>query len=147
MYCAEADASLRSKLLNLPCDVWSIHHVKPQQEKLARLNWFNEFHKPPSSGLRLRVAPLCLQLIVHAVSLTAQTVAAARSNDIDREPVLVRLGKGEVQRNTCHQLISFLCPLHNDVSLGMVHVVRTSFTTEAHILIRFHQYAGYPAKL
>ncbi len=130
---------LRMKLLGLPDSVFEVGTKQPRKENKKRLEAFKSWYNEPDSDKHLRRASLCLCLTLHATSITAQKG--------DGVPMLVRLGRGEVQQKTAQQLSSMLPALGADRKLDVPEVVAALLATECHILHRFEMYKRYPTKL
>ena len=59
----------------------------------------------------------------------------------------MRLGQGEVQKQTAEHLAKLWCLLHSDPALPLTDTVVALLATEVHILIRFATYKRFLAKL
>jgi hypothetical protein len=134
---------LRMRLLGIPDVVFQVSSVQPRKENQKRLDAFRRFHNDLESDQKLRIAALSLQLTLHATSITAQK----QSNDVDREPSLLRLGKGEVQDKTSKHLVSLVPLLQADPQLDVGRALFSLMTTESHLLMRFHAYTEFPTAL
>ena len=132
---------LRYRLMALPDAVFSVSSVRPQPENQKRLHGFRQFISSPECDQELRISSLSLQLTLHATSITAQT------RDPEKEPVLVRLGKAEVQIKTSNHFALLLDRLHLDPVLDVGRPLISLMRTEAAILIRFAWYTGFPNRL
>ncbi len=130
---------LRMKLLGVPDSVFQVGTKQPRKENKKRLVAFKAWYNDPESDKELRRASLCLCLTLHATSITAQKR--------DGVPMLVRLGRGEVQEKTAQQLSRMLPALGADPRLDIPEVVAALFATECHILHRFEMYNQFPTKL
>ena len=94
-------ALLCCKLLALPVCIWSVLQGRIREENAKRLTRFRSFYDSEDAGGRLRRAGLCLQLTRIAVSLSSQTRKGQdTSPEIDSVPLMVRIGRGDVQRRT-----------------------------------------------
>ena len=92
-------------------------------------------------GGELRVAALGLQVAMHATNITSQIHSASA-------PVLVRLGREEVQKKTAQQVTALVPMLHDvDPGLDPIHALIGLLTTLGHIFIRFSEYKTFPTQL
>lgn len=76
------------------------------------------------------------------MSLTAQN----SEKKTGREPLLVRLGRGEVQERTWRRFADFLPRLHHDPLMDCSSCLQQLVLTKMHIIIRFDEFLAYPTK-
>ena len=111
-----------------------------------RLSGFKNWLQSPEAAGNLRVACLCLQLTQFATNISSQ-----KRNNFQREmqvePTLVRLGRGEVQVRTSELLSSLLVRLHEDSALDIVQAVDSLLLTQIHIVARYNALYQYPTAL
>ncbi|CAE7261612.1 unnamed protein product [Symbiodinium microadriaticum] len=131
---------LTLKLLGLPLSLFQLSFTRPQLQNGKRLQKFQAFMRAPETDHRLRKAALCLQLTLHATALTAQKVQTTEC------PLLVRLGKREVQEKTSLHFQRLVRLLPTDPVLDIVDVLQSLLLTECHLIIRFGRYCQYPTR-
>jgi hypothetical protein len=127
-------------LLGIPGKVFHLNAKTAMPDNVKRLKKVHEFFACPQTPMDLRKASLCLQLTLHAVSMTAQTVAKEQES----RPLIVRLSQGEVQKHTSAHLARLAPLLQNDPDLDVLDAILALWTTEGHIVIRFAIYQAYP---
>ena len=135
-------ALLRMILLGLPVTIFSAGALGMETDNSKRLKAVRAFYSDPATPKLLRRVCLCLRLTMFATSLTAK-----KSKNIDAVPVLVRLGRGEVQERTSQLLVEMLPLLPNDTVLDLTDTFTSLLLTQAHLVIRFDLYLKYPTRL
>ena len=139
---------LRAKLLDIPVDCFALHTVHPHKENSKRLAKFRAFYIGDDSDQPLRIASLCLQLTEHAVSITAQKHNSDRGGRaVPSVPILVRLGRREIQVKTATDLQRILLNLHVDPHLDVIKAVVSLLTTSVHLFARFEIYSEFPTQI
>ena len=113
------------------------------QENGKRLKSFIEWYKSGAAEEQLRRCCLCLRLSLLAVRITAQKPKGTGPRSV---PLLVRLGKGEVQTRVFQELLIILNLVHTDENLP-ADTVPSLLETTIHILVRFYAWYCYPAAL
>ena len=111
-----------------------------------RLSGFKNWLQSPETAGRLRVACLCLQLTQFATNISSQKRDSFQQQ-VQVEPTLVRLGRGEVQLRTSELLSSLLGRLHEDSALDLVQAVDSLLLTQIHIVARYNALCQYPTAL
>ena len=132
----------RAKLLGLPGSIFTLRTVKPQMINQKRIKNVQSYYNAIASDGEVREAALCLQLTLHITNITAKT----RLGD-GAEPLLVRLGNGEVQRKACADCERLLPLLDADPQLNQSTALPRLLTTLGHTLIRFEEFNRYPTAL
>ena len=127
------------RLLGVPVSVFTLDTKAPYPANQKRLDGFKEWYTAADADKDLRRAALALQLTLHATSITAP-----QKGDV---PMLVRLGRGEVQKKTSDDLCRILPLLGTDLVLDIAATVVSLLSTECHILARFGEYNKYPTRL
>jgi hypothetical protein len=135
-------ALLRMILLGLPVTIFSAGALGMETDNSKRLKAVRAFYTDPTTPKLLRRVCLCLRLTMFATSLTAK-----KSKSTDAVPVLVRLGRGEVQERTSQLLVEMLPLLPNDTVLDLTDTFTSLLLTQAHLVIRFDLYLKYPTRL
>jgi hypothetical protein len=129
-------------LLGLPVTILSAGALGMESDNSKRLKAVRAFYIHPATPILLRRVCLCLRLTMFATSLTAK-----KSKTIDSVPVLVRLGRGEVQERTSKLFVEMLPLLPNDSVLDLTDTFTSLLLTQAHLVIRFDLYLKYPTRL
>ena len=137
------NALLRALLLNIPADIFAVTKTKPQEENSRRLTAFRAYFTAAEEAQKLRSACLSLQLTFHATSIASQESA----NHQNKEPTLVRLGKGEVQQQTSTHFRDILHKLPLDEELDIDSALFSLLTTQVTIILRFDWYQDFPTRL
>ena len=132
----------RSRLIGLPVDIFSTQ-VALREAGQQRLTGFKRWYKSDAAAPRLCVAALSLRVTLHAVNITAQKPHADRGD----VPMLVRLGRREVQQKACRDVSHVLQHLHLDAALPQAAAVKGIMTTLTHLLIRFEAYQAFPTRI
>ncbi|CAK0814231.1 unnamed protein product, partial [Prorocentrum cordatum] len=132
---------LRMKLIGLPSSVFTLQTIKPRAENQTRLRKFREWYDAPATVGDLKRASLCLQLTGIATSISAQKQSG------DREPTLVRLGRGEVQERVSARLGELIPLLAQDACLDCAGALADLLRTASHVVGRFDEYQTYPTEL
>ena len=132
---------LRMKLLGVPSSIFTAGAMV-ETESSKRIAAVKAFYDHDGTPQLLKKACLCLRLTLFATSLTAQTNSTSK-----REPVMVRLGRGEVQSRTSALFVQIVKDLDNDPDLDRTDALAGLLITQAHICIRFDQYSHYPTRL
>ena len=83
-----------------------------------------------------------LRFTTYAVSLSSQ-----KQDGPDDVPILVRLGRGDVQTKTCKLLCEIVGELILDPRLDAAAALLHLFVTESHIISRYGTYAQFPTGL
>jgi hypothetical protein len=135
-------ALLRMLLLGLPADVFSAGLLGLETESSKRLQAVKAFYSHPGTPKLLRRVCLCLRLTMFATSLAAKK--KHRNADV---PVIVALGRGEVQERTANLFATIVPLLTNDPVLDAADAFRALLLTLTHLVIRFDMYLRYPTKL
>jgi virulence-associated protein VagC len=134
-------ALLRMVLLGLPADVFSAGLLGLETESSKWLQAVKAFYTLPDTPKLLRRVCLCLQLTMFATSL------AAKKKHKDEVPVIVALGRGEVQERTADLFATIVPLLTSDPVLDASDAFRALLLTQTHLVIRFDMYLRYPTKL
>ena len=92
------------KLLALPSCIFSLNTSRIREENGKRLQRFKAFYDGDSADQLLRRSGLCLQLTHLAVSISSKE--SKHSSGEDALPLLVRIGRAEVQRRTSQRHLS-----------------------------------------
>ena len=129
-------ALLRMFLLELPVDILSVGLLNCEGDQSKRLTAVRSFYQRPDSPGILRRICLCLRLTIFATSLTAQKGASEKQ----RDPLLVRLGRGEVQKRTSALFRDIVQRLPDDPDVDQLSTFNSLLLTESHIIIRFGLY-------
>jgi len=132
------------KLLGIPTDIFTAGVLAVEQESSRRLAAVRAFYDHAHTPQLLRRACLCLRLTLFSTSITAQK---SSSDEPQREPTMVRLGRREVQARTCQLFCDMVNSLANDPDLDPDDAIAGLLITQAHIVIRFDQYARFPTSL
>ena len=127
------------RLLGVPVNVFTLDTKAPYPANQKRLDGFKEWYTAADTDKDLRRAAIALQLTLHATSITAQ-----KKGDV---PMLVRLGRGEVQKKTSDDLCRVLPLLGTDLVLDIYATVVSLMYTECHIIARFGEYNKHPTRL
>jgi orotate phosphoribosyltransferase len=78
----------------------------------------------------------------------ATSLAAKKKNKgADVVPVIVALGRGEVQERTADLFATLVPLLTSDPVLDAADAFRALLLTQTHLVIRFGMYLRYPTKL
>ena len=101
------------------------------------------FYESRGAEQRLKKVALCLRLTDVALAITA----AKHENRQGREPTIVRLSRGDVQRAASTQVTTVLALLHTDVHLDVTDVLTGLLTTHGHLVVRFDDYAKWPFRM
>ena len=134
------DRMLMAVFLGMPSEVLRLRTTAPRAKNSKRLESVRKFLASPECVQLLRRTCLCLQLTGIATSITGQTV-------IGQDPMLVRLGRAEVQEKVCERL-SLICKhLHLDSQLDAGAATGALLATACEICLRFAQYLQYPVRL
>ena len=144
----------RWKLLDLPAaDVLQTgaQQRANNQKRIARVRKYLEAE---DARFQLALACLCLRLTSLATSITGQKNRRGASDSaVDAQagvcvPLMVRLARGDVSERTARELTSILQALRHDATLTprLGEVVTRLFTTAGQVILRFSQYAEYPAR-
>lgn len=133
---------LRMKLLGVPSSIFTSGVLAVENESSKRIAAVKAFYDGAGTPQLLKKACLCLRLTLYATSLTAQTNSSSK-----REPVMVRLGRGEIQARTSELFVQIVRDLDNDPELNRSDTLSGLLITQAHICIRFDQYKRYPTRL
>lgn len=136
------NALVLMKILQLPASVFRLAWTRARENNQRRLKSFHAWFSNEDSEGHLRTASLCLQLTTHAVALTAIKSETAANED----PLLVRLGKGEVQDKTMLHFWKLLGLLPLDPVLRLADTLEALLNTQCHLLIRFDKYKEFPTK-
>ena len=143
----------RWKLLDLPvADVLQTGVQKPRASNQKRISRVRRFLEDENARFLLALACLCLRLTSLATSITGQknrrTSGEAPEMDV-REPLLVRLARGDVTQRAALELTCIFRALRHDAALTprLGEVVTRLLTTAGQIVLRFSQYAEYPARV
>ena len=135
---------LMTQLLGLDVTkIFKVTRVRPQKENIQRLSRFLDFMRTSAADGSLRRIGLCLQLTMHATSITAQK--SSRSSG--KPPTILRLARGEVQEKTSADLCRIVTLLDRDPHLDVDATLRSLMLTEGHIIMRFEIYNKYPYRL
>jgi len=124
------------KLLNMPSSLFTAGVLATESDSSKRIVAVKAFYEHPQTPQLLRRACLCLRLTLFAVSLTAQK----SSIDKPREPIMVRLGRGEVETRTATLFTEIVRSLPNDPELDRDDALCGLLLTQAHTVIRFNQH-------
>lgn len=130
-------------LLQIPKHIFEVCQSRPREQNIKRLQRVAKFFSDAKSSHDLRKAALCLQLTLHAVSMTSKTATRRECEP----PLIVLLADGKVQKQTSLTLQQLIPKLTLDPSLNFMDVLLGLLTTEGHIIIRFSAYNAYPFKL
>jgi hypothetical protein len=136
-------ALLRMVLLGLPADVFSAGLLGLETESSKRLQAVKAFYSLPDTPKLLRRVCLCLRLTMFATSLAAKK----KNKGADVVPVIVALGRGEVQERTADLFATLVPLLTSDPVLDAADAFRALLLTQTHLVIRFGMYLRYPTKL
>ena len=117
--------------------------MNPEADNGKRLKAVKAFYSDPTSSIAVRKQVLCLRLTLFATSITAQKKKASD----DKDPILVRLGKREIQKRTSLLLADILQRLRDDPALDIGKTVLALLLTESHLIIRFDIYSRFPTRL
>ena len=131
-------------LLGFQSDIFSVGMMNAEAENSKRLQLVRAFYDNPQSPSVVRRQCLCLRLTWYASSLTAQKRKEPHN---DKEPMLVRLGRGHVQAKTSALLVDIVSRLSDDSFLQITETLLALLLTEAHLVIRFDMYSRYPTAL
>ena len=145
----------RWKLFNLPAtDVLQTGVKKQRATSHKRIMRVRGYLEAPGTHFQLAVACLCLRLTSLVTSITGQknrgrSSGSPETGHEDRHPLMVRLARGDVSARASAELVSIFKALHNDATLTpcLGKVITRLLTTAAHVLLRFSQYAEYPARV
>ena len=127
---------LRTCLLGLT-GVFQVSTRAPQQENIKRLQRVRTFFADVANIQLLKRAALCLRLSTLAVNISS----SKSKSDV---PILVRLGRQEVQRKTCEELFEIVAAIGFDPDLSTTPAIAQLLLTQLHIFIRFSEYDDYP---
>ena len=130
-------------LLRLPVRILSVGALNPEPNSAARVRAVRAYYESPGAQTEVRRVALSLRLTLFATSITAQKPNSKNQ----REPTMVRLGRREVQVRTSSLLADILPKLGNDPILDLNATFLGLLLTEAHLVIRFDQYARYSSAL
>lgn len=139
-------ALLRMFLLGLPSEVLSVGAMNPEAESSKRLKAVKSFYEHPSTPVVLRQQCLSLRLTLFATSLTAQKRRSCADKP-DKEPMLVRLAKKEVQERSSALFADIVSRIDDDPVLDRTKAVCNLVLTQAHLVMRFDAYSRYPMQL
>ena len=131
-------------MLGVPSQVLSLGLLNPASDNSSRLKAVKAFYEKEESSSEVRRQCLCLRLTLFATSLTAQNHI---STETFREPLLVRLGRGQVQQRTSALFSEIVSLLMNDPALDLSKTLLSLMVTQAHLVIRFDMYLRYPTSL
>jgi hypothetical protein len=126
-------------------------HRANNQKRITRVRKFLEAE---DTRFQLALACLCLRLTSLATSITGQKNRRGdRDSAVDaqagvRVPLMVRLARGDVSERTARELTSILQALRHDATLTprLGEVVTRLLMTAGQVILRFSQYAEYPAR-
>ena len=122
---------LRMEILGLkPAQCMYFTGIKARQENVKRLASVSKYFERPETAADLRQGALSLQLSSIATSISSQG-----NNNPDKEPLLVRLGKGEVQSKVSARLKIILSLLLTDEKIDAARCLIGLLTTFAHVVI------------
>ena len=142
----------RWKLLDLPAaDVLQTGVQKPRASNQKRITRVRRYLEDNNTRFQLAVACLCLRLTSLATSITGQKNRRCSSDSAQaevRDPLLVRLARGDVSERVARELTCILRALCHDAALTprLGEVVTRLLTTAGQVVLRFSQYAEYPAR-
>ena len=136
-------ALLRMLLLGLPVSLFSVGALRAEAEQSKRLSAVRAFYSNPGTPVLLRRACLALRLTLFATSLTAQKGTSAGG----KEPMMVRLGRREVQLRTSALLADIVPRLPDDPQVDQKGTLHALLLTQAHIVMRFDMYSRFPTRL
>lgn len=123
------------KYLAIPADAFRLLTTSPRPENARRLTAFLVWYQAPDTDAHLRKVALCLRLTLYATRITAK-----KSKTADGKPILVRLGDGDVQRNTGALFAQIVPLLFTDGVLDVSSTLLSMLTTMGHLVIRFQAY-------
>ena len=134
---------LRMEILGLkPAQCMYFTGIKARQENVKRLASVSKYFERPETAADLRQGALSLQLSSIATSISSQG-----NNNPDKEPLLVRLGKGEVQSKVSARLKIILSLLLTDEKIDAARCLIGLLTTFAHVVIRYEVFKLFPTAL
>ena len=142
VFAESVNCLLRMKLLNLGPDVWlRLPGRSPGKENSKRIDRVRAFFESGASDHALRQASLCLQLSSHVMHACSQKPKG------DETPMLVRLGRGDVQKKAGRDVASLLQRLDNDPVLDRSSTAIALLGTAAQIIMRFDVFLQFPTKI
>ena len=133
---------LRMRLLNLPVTILTTSTTKPQEENATRLRNLKEFYEDEKTDPLLREVGVCLRLTNLAMSITAQKATQANK----KLPLLVRLGKAEIQIRTSMLFDEILRRLRDDPRMGSKSGTSRMVLTMMHVVIRGDEFVCFPTQ-
>ena len=131
---------MRFYLLGLPSSLLRPNVASLRADNQARVAKVIAYLDRPITPFELRKVCVCLQVALHATSITAQV-------HVSDTPTLVRLGRGTVQDATSEQVCSLLRVIDQDPELDSMDAAAALLTTLGHIFIRFSYFLAYPTRL
>ena len=132
-------------LIGLPAEVVKLSAAKPNAENQKRLGRFLSFYTSAAAGQRLRQAALCLQLTDFALNITGQKLKTTQH--VEREPLMIRLSRGDIEEAAGSTLMRILGVLEADPSLDLFQTIGSLLVTMGHLAMRLAQYKRYPCCL
>ena len=145
-------ALFRWKLLDLPAaDALQTGVRKRRASNHKIIDRVQRYLEDASTRFELALACLCLRLTSLATSITGQKNRRGSSDDAQAEtrgPLLIRLARGDVTERTARELTCILRALDNGAALTprLGEVIARLLTTTGQVVLRFSQYAEYPAR-
>jgi hypothetical protein len=145
----------RWKLMDLPAaDVLQTGVQQHRANNQKRITRVRKYLEAEDTRCQLALACLCLRLTSLATSITGQKNRRGdRDSAVDaqagvRVPLMVRLARGDVSERTARELTSILQALRHDATLTprLGEVVTRLLMTAGQVILRFSQYAEYPAR-
>lgn len=132
-------------LIGLPAEVVKLSGANPHAENQKRLGRFLSFYTSAAAGQRLRQAALCLQLTDFALNITGQKLKTTQH--VEREPLMIRLSRGDIEEAAGSTLMRILGVLEADPSLDLFQTIGSLLVTMGHLAMRLAQYKRYPCCL
>ena len=151
-YCVQT--LFRRKIIDLPVvDVLQtgVRHQRANNQK--RITRVRKHLDDEGTRFQLALACLCLRLASLATSIIGQKNCRSRNSAVAaqaevRVPLMVILARGDVSERAAQEVTCILQALHNDAGLTprLGEVVTRSLTIAGQVVLRFSQYAEYPAR-
>lgn len=135
---------LTLKLLGVPSLALE-PHVTMNTDSSRRWQRFLHFYNGPFSLQRLKKTVLCLALTDAVLAVTAQKPSARQ--ELDRDPTIVRLSRGEAQDIATQRFMWILHRVALDEGLALTSTLSGLLLTHGHVVARFSEYAQYPFAL
>ena len=136
-FAVHVDCMLLLMFLGIFSSIVRLRGTKPKERNRKRVDKVLGFFKLGDAEQYLRRTSLSLSLVMHI----HRTVAQLR---LDKEPLLVRLSKGEVGNIVGKDLYSLLGRLHLDPALDGGACVALLLSTSSELCVRFLEYSRWP---